>query len=643
MIAHWGIRARVMFVAVLPMLVLAALLTALYTSLRITDLDQALTDRGRAFARQLAAASEYSVFSGDREALQQLATTVMGEEDVVGVRIVGRDSETLVHIGRLDERLAQQPDARAAQSLAVKQWRTLRIVEPIHATKLQLDDALNVATSRANTAPTGSDSLGSVTVELSLDRLQRRRGELLWTGIVSVLTVLLGSLLLAAYMSRGVSGPIRQVADTALRLGQGLLHERVPLTGGGSLRRLAEGLNEMAERLADAHQDMARKIEEATQELRSRKDEAEHANLAKSRFLAAASHDLRQPMHALGLFIAELSQQPLAPHARDLVRHIAASAEAMENLLDSLLDISRLDAGVLNPVTRNFGVQHLLERIVTNQRPAAEDRGLRLILRPTASWVCSDPVLLERIVVNLVSNAIRYTPRGTILIACRRRGDRLRIEVRDSGVGIPPESQDIIFQEFMQLDNAERSRDKGLGLGLAIVRRLADLLGHPLALRSAAGGGSVFAIEPPLAQAGDAPNADREERIPGDLSGVRIALLDDDPLARAGTCSLLESWGCLVFSAETPDDLLAGLAQGDWRPALLISDFRLRGALNGIELIQLLRKPDHLPALPAILMSGDTGPETLARAQQAGIVLLHKPVRPARLRAVMHRLLNAAD
>ncbi|TAH52367.1 MAG: response regulator [Betaproteobacteria bacterium] len=642
MIANWGIRARVMFVAVLPMLVLAGLMTALYTSLRLTDLDQALTDRGRAFARQLAAASEYSVFSGDREALQQLAATVMGEDDVIGVSIVGRDRETLVHIGKIDQRLPALPGVQQLQPQTTRLGRTLRIVEPIRATKLQLDDGLGAAASRASAA-TGAEALGSVTVELSLDRLQRRRGELLWTGTLSVLVVLLGSLVLAGYMSQGVSGPIRRVADTALRLGQGRLHERVPLTGGGSLRRLAEGINEMAERLADAHQDMARKIDEATRELRSRKEEAEHANLAKSRFLAAASHDLRQPMHALGLFIAELGQQPLEPRARDLMRHIAASAEAMENLLDSLLDISRLDAGVLNPVPRPFCLQPLLDRIVTSQRPAAEDRGLRLILRPTAAWVCSDPVLLERILVNLASNAIRYTPRGTILIACRRRGERLRIEVRDSGVGIPADAHEFVFQEFVQLDNAERSRDKGLGLGLPIVRRLAELLEHRLELRSTPGAGSVFAIEVPIAQADTTPESRSEERLPGDLGGVRIALVDDDPLARAATRSLLESWGCEVLASETADDLLAALEQDRWQPALLISDFRLRGPLNGIDLIRLLRGPDHLPELPAILMSGDTGPETLSTAQQAGIPLLHKPARPARLRALIHRMLNALD
>ncbi|MBN8441297.1 MAG: response regulator [Thauera sp.] len=640
MIAHWGIRARVMLAAVLPMLALAAILTALYTSLRITDIEETLTDRGRALARQLAAASDYAVFSGDREALQQLAATVLNEDDVVGVSIVDRDGDALLLSGMPSQHFPPLTTSKATTPMILSEARALRIVEPILASRVRIDDGYG-AVARTGT-PIDVGPLGAVAVDLSLDRLQRRRGELLLSGVASVLVVLLGSIVLAAYMSRGVSRQIRKVADTALRLGQGRLHERVPLMGGGSLRRLAEGINEMAERLSDAHASMTRKVDEATVELRASKEEAERANVAKSRFLAAASHDLRQPMHALGLFIWELRQQPLDPRLHQLVKHIAASAEAMENLLDSLLDISRLDAGVLNPVKRPFAAHPLLERIAASHRPSAEDRGLRLILRPSPWWVLSDPVLFERIATNLVSNAIRYTPSGCILIACRRRGSHLRIEVRDSGVGIAPDAHDIIFQEFIQLDNAERALDRGLGLGLPIVRRLAELLEHPLSLRSAPGRGSVFAIELPLAPEGPETVPSGDERLPGDLKGVRIALVDDDPLALNGMQSLLESWGCDVFATESHTEILAHLGGGQWKPALVISDFRLRGPLTGIELIHLLHEPIYLPGLPAILMSGDTGAETIASAQQANIPLLHKPVRPARLRALLNRMLNAS-
>jgi CheY-like chemotaxis protein/two-component sensor histidine kinase len=351
-------------------------------------------------------------------------------------------------------------------------------------------------------------------------------------------------------------------------------------------------------------------VEEATAELRARKDEAERATLAKSRFLAAASHDLRQPMHALGLFISELSQHAHQPETRRLVRQIAASAEAMENLLDSLLDISKLDAGVFKPNLRTFPLQPLLDRLAVDFLPMAEERRLRLRLRPTGAWVESDPALLERVLINLLSNALRYTQEGSVLVACRRRGPLLRLEVRDSGVGIAPEAQDIIFHEFVQLENAERARNKGLGLGLAIVRRLTDLLGHRLALRSRVGGGSVFAVELPYAEPQEAAPAAEGERPPGDLAGTRIVVVDDDPLALASLHSLLLSWGCQVYAADGLENIAMELATRGVVPQVVVSDYRLRGPRTGVDVIRALRNRWD-PELPAILISGDTAAETL--------------------------------
>lgn len=638
MMLRWGVRARVMLAAVLPMLVLALVLTVSFTRSRLADLDAALTARGQAYARQLAAASEYAVFSGNRDALQQLASAVLSEEDVVGVSIVGHNGDALARSGILDGQLPPLPVNAVDEPLRLIQGPTLRLIEPIRPSRLELDDGFTSVSPDA-AAQLGGAPLGNVVLELSLKRLNSRRDELLWTSAGSVLLVLVGSLLLASHLSRGVSGPIRIVAETVTRIGQGRLNERVPLIGGGSLRTLADGVNEMAWRLATSHEEMARKIEEATAELRARKEEAERANLAKSRFLAAASHDLRQPMHALGLFISELGQQSHTADSRRLVQRIAASAEAMENLLDSLLDISKLDAGVLQPSIRAFPLEPLLDRIAAQMRPMAEDHDLQLKVRPCRAWVESDPVLFERILTNLVSNALRYTTRGRVLVACRRRHGRLRVEVRDSGIGIAPEAQEIIFQEFVQLDNDERARDKGLGLGLAIVRRLIDLMGHGLDLRSAPQRGSVFAVEVPLVQAQPGALSDDGGRAPGDLSGLLVALLDDDPLARDGMESLLTAWGCAVVSAETPAELLAAFAHNGSQPQLLISDFRLHGPHNGVDIIYALREQVGTD-MAAVLISGDTGPETLRLAQDAAVPLLHKPVRPARLRALIHRLLH---
>ena len=384
---------------------------------------------------------------------------------------------------------------------------------------------------------------------------------------------------------------------------------------------------------------MMQRIEEATAELRQRKEEAELANLAKSRFLAVASHDLRQPMHALSLFICELDKQRLNPRSRWLVQQIESSAAALDDLLESLLDISRLDAGALKPNMSAFALQPVLARIIAGHIACAAESGLHLQLRPTECWVHSDPVLLERILSNLISNAIRYTPSGCVLIACRRRGEQLRIEVRDSGIGIPAEKQELIFQEFTRLGNKEHARDKGLGLGLAIVRRLSALLDHRIDLISAAGRGSVFAITLPLATEQAYAEARSEFRLPGDLHGTRVALVDDDALARNGLESLLRTWNCDIRAAASQEELLQLLADDDWQPDLLISDFRLSGPLNGVELIELVRNAVTPPGLPAILISGDTAAETLALAGKADIPMLHKPVRPARLRTLINRSL----
>lgn len=638
MMERWGIRARVTFVAFVPMLVVALLMTVTHTGLRLSDLDQALRARAHAHARQLAAASEYAIFAGDRETLGQLADALMLEDDVAAIAILGADGQVLARTGRFATRMPPLPPyPTPVQELDTAEGRWLRIVEPIRPSRLPATDVFGSA--GLEPAAGAQPPLGQLVLDMSLEPLQRRRSELLWIAAGWLVIVAAGSLLLARRMSRSVSGPIREAAEAVLGIGRGQLHRRISISAGGSLRALAEGVNEMAGRLEDAHASMARRIDDATAELRARKDEAERANLAKSRFLAAASHDLRQPLHALGLFLSELSQQPLDAHSRQITERITASTEAMEGLLDSLLDISRLDAGVLTPERSVFDMHAKLEHIVAGQSGAASARGLALRLRCPPCWALSDPLLFERIVANLLSNAIRYTPQGRVLVACRRRGDRLRVEVRDSGLGIAADDQQVIFQEFVQLGNAERARDKGLGLGLAIVRRLADLLGHRLALRSAPGRGSVFAVELPAAAPPLPAQGEREALALGHFGDLRVAIADDDELVLGALASLLASWGCEVTAAATADALLDALSGA--APDILISDLRLGGTLDGLALIAAVRALPGLGALPALVISGDTAPESLARVQAADVQLLHKPVRPARLRALMHRLLAA--
>lgn len=638
MIEHWGIRARITLVAFVPMLALAALMTATFTGLRLSDLDDALRARAQAHARQFALNSEYLLFSGDRERLQQLADTLLHEDDVAAVAILDPDGAILARAGRASADLPP-PTQTAAEARIIEHAGWLRVVEPIRATELPLQDAFATEPTPSAEDEASRRTLGVLVVDLSLARLQQRRSELLRLAGVWMLLVAFGSLLLARRMSKSVSGPIRDVAEAVKRIGRGDLDQRVTVSGGGSIRALAEGVNEMAARLADARATLNRRIEDATLELRARTEEAEHANLAKSRFLAAASHDLRQPLHALGLFLSELAQHDLDAHGRQITERLFASAEAMEKLLDSLLDISRLDAGVLSPAPSVFDLHARLEHVLARHAADASARGLVLRLHCPPCWAHTDAHMFERIIGNLLGNAIRYTPSGTILLACRRRGPRWRVEVRDRGIGISRDAQQIIFHEFVQLDNAERARDKGLGLGLAIVRRLVDLLGLRLALRSAPGRGSVFAVELPAAPPPARADIDLEARALGNFDDLEVLVVDDDVLARDAMSGLLASWGCSVHALEDADTAMHAVRAG-LAPELIVTDLRLRGTSDGIALIEHLRALPGFARLPAVLVSGDTEPARLEHIQASGIHVLHKPVRPARLRALIHRLLG---
>jgi two-component system, sensor histidine kinase len=375
---------------------------------------------------------------------------------------------------------------------------------------------------------------------------------------------------------------------------------------------------------------------ELVDDLRRQKERAEQANIAKSRFLASASHDLRQPVHALGMFVGALRGRVMDIESRRLVEQIERSVSATDNLFGSLLDISRLDAGVIQVHPTAFPAYPLLDRICRDNAAEAEGKGVKLVLCPSSLAIDSDPVLVERILRNLVSNAVRYTDRGRVLVGCRR-GPRVRVEIWDTGRGIPPAHQIEVFQEFYQLDNPERDRAKGLGLGLAIVKRLTALLGCPLSLRSAVGRGSVFKVEFPRA-ASDAALPMSAPEPASALAGAGLVLvLDDEAAIRDAMRSLLESWGYAVIAAGSCAEMRAQIVTCPTRPCLIISDYRLRGEEHGIAAIEELQS-EYNDDIPAMLITGDTAPDRLKEAQASGYLLLHKPVGNARLRAAIASL-----
>lgn len=388
------------------------------------------------------------------------------------------------------------------------------------------------------------------------------------------------------------------------------------------------------------------------EQVRQEKSAAERSNLEKSRFLAAASHDLRQPVHAVSLFLGLLVNEPLSKHGRYLVDNISSAIAAMGQLFDALLNLSRLDAGVIEPRWQVFPINQLLDQIRAEYAPQAVQKGLALHVRPCKSKVYSDPVLLDRILRNLVSNAIVHTERGRVLVGCRHVGDQLRIDVWDTGPGIPKKEQERIFWEFHQLGNPERDRSKGLGLGLAIVRRTAALLRHTLTLHSEEHRGTRFSltVESSTANANHDIHATARsaverynEQLPASDSKVHgqlILVVDDDTQNLTGLTMLFESWGHRVVAASSGHTLFEQVLHLQERPALIVSDYRLRDHETGVHLIERLREEYNDQDLPALLVSGDTDPARLAEAAALGIPLLHKPVEVQALREKVTELLH---
>ena len=368
-----------------------------------------------------------------------------------------------------------------------------------------------------------------------------------------------------------------------------------------------------------------------TEEARMAHAAAEQAGVAKSRFLAAASHDLRQPIHAQGLFLDVLSRTQLDAQQRQLVDGIHAASQASADMLHSLLDFSRIEAGVVLPRVCAFRVQPVLNKIEREFAPQADAKGLSYRSRECPVVVQSDPALVELILRNLVANAIRYTLYGGVLVACRAQGSQAVFEVWDTGIGIAPEHQQDVFLEFHQLGNSERDRRNGLGLGLAIVKALARTLDHAVSVTSTVGKGSVFRVALPVAQGGMAVVTEQgssSDLLRVELFKVRVLVIDDDEVVCQGMLQLLRDWGCECEGAQGIDEAVA-IAPA-LQPQIIVSDYRLREQHTGVQAIEAVRAAMGV-ALPALLITGDTAPERIREALASGLPLFHKPISPAQL------------
>ncbi len=628
-----GIRTRILFIAILPSMLIAAALTTYFTHQSMLGAQKELDDRALYAARVLAAAAQYAVVSGNQEMLNEIVLHEISQGDLVYAGILEFDGPLQSQAGLLPQYairlLAKLSDHQGHVEDGVL-YRAEAIGPPAPADPNDFSDGAKVPAA-------GVSPLGHAIVGVSTRYITAQKNTLLLSAGILLLTALAVTAFVAWRLSSRLTTQVRHASRTVGRIAAGELGVRVAEDTGGEIGQLEQGINRMAQALHEHQTHLEEKILEATAKLAAQRDEAERANIAKSKFFAAASHDLRQPLHALILFVGAMKERTHNPELRTLVDQIEASVDAMETLFNSLLDISRLDAGVIEVHPEHFLIASLMERLKKQFVPQALKKGLRLRVRPCQWAVLSDPLLLERILLNLVSNAIRYTDRGQVLLACRRRGKNLLIQIWDSGRGIPAGQLETVFQEFVQLDNPERDRSKGLGLGLAIVSRLAKLLDVPLTLSSRPGRGSVFAIQVPLGSPLLAEQALARPAPSGSL-GVDVAVLidDEDAILRAME-ELFDGWKIDLVASKTTAEAMKVLDETGLKPDVVISDYRLPGDTNGIEVVEAFRAR-YGADLTAIILTGDTAPESIQTLNQAGLAVLHKPVRPARLRSLLTHL-----
>ena len=392
------------------------------------------------------------------------------------------------------------------------------------------------------------------------------------------------------------------------------------------------------------------------------KDKAEQALAAQTRFLASATHDLRQPAHAMAMLVGRLKYLPLDVQSQAVVAHLDASVHELGRMLDSLLDLTKLDAGSVQATLVATPLNEVLQRLELAIGPSAQAKGLCLRIRPSPFWAMTDVQLLERVVLNLAHNAVRYTDQGSIFIGCRRvrNASAVRIDVCDSGVGISTENQEKIFQAYVQVpavtnaataaSHSASATSQGHGLGLHIVERMAQFLGAKVELRSAPGCGSRFSITLPLATPllSSPTHAALLNSVSvsqsASMAGRKVLVVEDDPLVCESLCDLLTSWGCNVVSKASAEQAYAWLRQqgedGTQHVELIISDHDLGAGDNGMQMIAKIRAHTR-PDFPAIMVSGDTSEALKAQTHEAGIPLLYKPVKPAYLRTLLGRVLKA--
>ncbi|MBS4097737.1 MAG: HAMP domain-containing protein [Sulfuricella sp.] len=633
----WPIKHRVLFLAIFPVFAISLLLSSLLIYGGISEIDDAMKARGKAMARQLAPASEYGAFSGNFEILQGLVQAVMKEPDVKAVVITDAREKILAISGNPTVFRAGMADAVDDGRIIAGENGAFIFGAQIFQNAIEIDD-FGLSDPNDRKVQNTRKLLGRLYIELSNESTQARKNRFILIGALIGLLGIAGAFLLALRMSRDVTNPLSHLHDAVMEMTRGNLDARVATGSGGELHQLENGFNQMATELGSARAAMQARIDEITA-LLDHKEKAEQASYAKTRFLASASHDLRQPVQALNWFVAALRQNISDEQSLRICQMMQESIRTLNELLERLLDISKLDAGVVAPQKEQVPVDSLLTRLENEFRALLEARGIGFAVHFSHVWVETDPNLLMMILRNLISNAAKYTDQGRIVLGCRRHGEELAIQVWDTGVGIPPLELRNIFQEFYQVGEQSRERRQGLGLGLAIVERIAKLLGHSINVRSTVGKGSLFEVRLPVCATPQVALAPSEE-VGSPSQNRVVAILEDEVPTLEGLTFLLNGYGYVAVGEASVGELLESLSRQHLKPDIVVADYRLGDNQTGLRAINLLRDT-FSPTLAAILITGDTTPERVREADTHRITLLHKPIDGDKLVFTIEKCLAA--
>lgn len=652
-----GIRQQTLLVALIPILVTTLLFASYAIYTRLSDADHALIAHSKSMTHQLALASEYALFSGNTELLDQVVNLQLEHKEVQSVQIFDADAK-LLKTGRVEKNATSVlPDLVNAHNPIFQDNATLVLYETVLATQVNLNDP------NETTEIEQANKLGAVIIEFNKSDLNSQKFEMLLVNFIVTAGVLFISVVAALWLSRRISEPILSIGDIIKEIGSGNLVVRLPpQTAVLELNELTRNINDMALQLEADRGTLEQRILDATHDLRKRKEEAEQSHRevlslneklslafieleskeqAKTRFLAAAGHDLRQPVAAANLFVEALKYSSPNHSQRELIDKLDQSMNVFSAMLERLLDISKLDAGLVRPHLKSIELLDLFDWLEEMFAQSAMDKKLRFRLfspRSRSLFIRSDICLLQSILMNLVSNAIKYTENGNILISARMRSDKVLVQVWDTGIGIAKHDLAHIYDEFYQVGNQHRNREGGLGLGLSICQRAISLLGSEITCRSKPGRGSVFQFclpldveqhEAELLPLNPLPETVNIEML---LRDKHVVVVEDDVLVSAGMVQLLQSLGAAVQSFNNTEEALR-YVMGNHADYFVV-DYSLGGEQNGLEFLEAAQRTRKMP-IRAVVITGETSSQFIGSIENSPWPVLHKPVSYAKLGAVL--------